>query len=122
MSENKVENGRRILIVEDEPLIAMMLEDMLDELGYAVAGVTPSVGTALAKIETTELDFAVLDMNLAGQPSIEVARAQSQRSKPFIIATGAGQGGLPVELAGRPVLSKPFDLAELKAALGRLEF
>ena len=114
----------RVLIVEDETLVAMLLEDMLADEGYEVAGSASNIPQALklASEEPAAFDIAILDVNLAGQPVFAVADALAQRGKPFAFATGYGQGGLPDAWRDRPTLQKPFSQADvarvLKTALG----
>ena len=80
----------RVLIVEDEFLLVMLLEDLLPTLGYTVAGSAGSVEHALAKLDTAEVDLAVVDVNLAGEPSFPVADALRARGVPFLFTTGYG--------------------------------
>jgi DNA-binding response OmpR family regulator len=111
----------RILIVEDEPLIAMMLEDFLDVLGREVAGTADSVGTALPIIEAGGFDAAILDVNLrAGEKSWPVADALAERGVPFLLATGGGDDGIAAGHQGRPVLAKPFTMDTVAKALDAL--
>lgn len=112
--------GLRLLIVEDEYLIAMLLEDMLIELGCVVAGIASEPKQALALIETTEIDAAVLDVNLDGVDSFDVAAALKEREKPFIFATGYGGSRIAPEFAGTPVIQKPYRMGELVKALAQL--
>ena len=100
-----------ILVVEDEPLIAMMLEDFLDALGYRLAGSCDGVGEALAQVEQGGFDAALLDVNLRdGQTSWPVADALSDQGRPFVIATGGGNDLIPDRHAGAPVLAKPYTI------------
>src|SRR5258705_10859170 len=85
---------RSILIVEDEPLIAMMLEDFLESLGHSVAGTCDSVECALKKVENGGFDLAILDVNLKGETVWPVASRLRERNVPFVIATG-GHGEHP---------------------------
>ena len=112
--------GRRILIVEDETIIAMLLEDMLEDLGCEVAAVAARTAAALAAIEAHPPDAAILDLNLDGVKSDEVADALSARGVPFLFATGYGDAGLSERYRDRPVLSKPFRRNDLERALERL--
>jgi CheY-like chemotaxis protein len=113
-------NGRRILVVEDEFLIRMMLEDMLADLGYAVAGVAGRVDEAADLAQRVECDVAILDVNLEGRDVYPVADLLAQRGLPFIFVTGYGGRGLPEEYRNRPTLQKPFQIDELGRALARL--
>lgn len=113
--------GRRILVVEDEALVAMLVEDALLDVGAVVLGPAATVAEALALLEREALpDAAVLDLNLAGEVSTPVADALVRRGVPFVVATGYGASGLPPGHGDVPVLAKPYDPDELTLALGRL--
>lgn len=108
----------KILIVEDEPLIVMMLEDFLDALGHQAAGNADSVARALARIETGGFDAAILDVNLTGgERSWPIADALAAAGIPFMLATGGSGDVIPPEHAARPVLPKPFSCDLLEKAL-----
>ncbi len=110
----------RILVVEDEFLIRMLLEDMLDELGYDMAA---GVGTiSEASEEATKGDFhaAILDVNLDGQEIYPVADILAARGLPFVFVTGYGERSLPDPHRGRPALQKPFQTEQLKTTLAEL--
>lgn len=111
---------RRILIVEDEALVAMLVEDALEEAGFGVIGPVRSVAQALEALETEQPDAAVLDLNLAGENSVAVADALVARGIPFVVATGYGAAGLPATHRDALVLPKPYDPADLTAILARL--
>ena len=110
----------RVFIVEDEFLLVMLLEDLLPTLGYTVAGSAGSVEHALAKLDTAEVDLAVVDVNLAGEPSFPVADALRARGVPFLFTTGYGQQGLPERFADAAVLAKPFRRQDIQNALAGL--
>jgi DNA-binding response OmpR family regulator len=107
----------RVLIVEDEMLVAMNIEDMLLDLGHEVAGIASRLAPGLALARDAEIDAAVLDVNLAGEPSFPIADLLEERGVPFIFATGYGLQGIEERYRGRTVLQKPFRLADLDAAL-----
>jgi CheY-like chemotaxis protein len=112
---------RRILVVEDEMLIGMLLEDMLTDMGHEVAAVVPRLKDALAAVERESFDLAVLDVHLHGESAFPVADALIAKGVPFIFATGYGERGLPENYRGRPVLQKPFardDLDRLLRTIG----
>jgi CheY-like chemotaxis protein len=109
--------ARRILVVEDELMIRMLLEDMLGELGYTVAAEAGRLDEALAAAKSAEIDVAILDVNLNGQPILPVADALAARGTPFVFATGYGERGLPEPYRDRPTLKKPFQLEGLKQML-----
>ena len=107
----------RILIVEDEPLIAMMLEDMLGELGYEVVGTAMRVDEALAMIAREPIDGALLDINVGREKIDPVADLLKERNCPFVFSTGDGRAGLPGGHEGRPYVAKPFRLQDLEKTL-----
>ena len=108
---------RRILIVEDEPFIALTLEDMLFELGFVVAGCVADVPAALALIGREEIDGALLDVNLGSQSIDAVADLLAERDCPFVFTTGYGRTGIPPAYANRAVLQKPFGMDDLATIL-----
>ena len=121
MTEASPAKKRRILVVEDEMLIGMLLEDMLTDMGHEVAAVVPRLKDALVAVERESFDLAVLDVHLHGESAFPVADALIAKGVPFIFATGYGERGLPENYRGRPVLQKPFardDLDRLLKAIG----
>ena len=112
---------RRILIVEDEPFIALALEAMLLELGFDVAGSATQVSAAVELIGREQIDGAILDVNLGLQRIDPVADILAARACPFFFTTGYGISGLPARHSGRAVLQKPFGLEQLFSVL-RAEF
>lgn len=111
-------HGRRVLVVEDETMIAMLVEDMLDELGCAVVGPAHALDVALALAKTeTDLDAALLDVNLAGQSVFPVADALRAKGVPAVFSTGYGEVGLKGHYRDAPVLQKPFRAGDLERAL-----
>ncbi|MGH7080555.1 MAG: response regulator [Acetobacteraceae bacterium] len=115
-------NGKvlRILIVEDEALIAMHLEDALIALGHHVAGMAARLDDALALARDAVLDFAVLDIRIIGGPSFPVADVLRGRGIPFFFASGFGREGLPAEYQDALILRKPYDVAELERMIAKL--
>jgi len=107
----------RILVVEDEMTIALLIEDMLNELGHEVVGLAMRLAPAVEFARTCAMDFAILDVNLDGKTSFSVADILRERGLPFAFATGYGPSGIESRFADCPVLKKPFDIAMLKAAL-----
>jgi CheY-like chemotaxis protein len=108
---------RRALVVEDEVLLAMMIEDMLGDLGHDVTARAARLSTAVEAARTAEIDFAMLDINLNGQTSFPAADVLAARGVPFVFATGYGARILVPPYLDRPVLQKPFSLDELRRAL-----
>jgi CheY-like chemotaxis protein len=110
-------DAKRILVVEDESMIRMLLEDMLDELGYTVAAGAGRIDEALEAAKTAEFDLAILDVNLNGLSIGPVADALVARGRPFVFATGYGEQGLPEAHRNRPTLKKPFQIEGLGRTL-----
>ena len=118
MADTPVLAGRRILVVEDEMMIAMLVEDMLTELGCSVVGPAHALAEALALAQSEPgLDAALLDVNLAGQPVFPVADALREKGVPAVFSTGYGDAGLRDIDRGAPVLQKPFRAGDLARAL-----
>jgi CheY-like chemotaxis protein len=115
-----VAQGLRLLVVEDEAMIAMAMEDMLTDLGCIVVDVAGSLAQALNRLDglADGLDGAILDVNLGGGETVyPVADALAVRGVPFIFATGYGAGGLDQRYRHTQILAKPVGLAVLRAAL-----
>ena len=112
---------QQILIVEDEPLIAMMLEDFLDVLDKQSAGTADCVAAALALIEGGTVDAAILDVNLrGGETSVPIADALAARGIPFLFATGGSGDSVDDRFRDRPRLMKPFTMDGVAKALEAL--
>jgi CheY-like chemotaxis protein len=110
----------RILLVEDEYLIRMLLEDMLADLGYEVAAAAGTLAEASDLAKTVELDLAILDVNIDGAQVFPIADILVGRGKPFVFVTGYGGNDLPDNFRGRPTLQKPFQIEDLKRTLAAL--
>jgi len=113
-------DSRRVLVVEDEALVAMLVEDALLDAGFGVMGPAATVEEAMALLDHERPDAVVLDLNLAGETSTPVADVLAARGIPYVIATGYGASGLPAGHQDAMVLAKPYDPAELTTMLGRL--
>jgi CheY-like chemotaxis protein len=109
--------GRRVLLVEDETMVAMMIEDLLADLGCELIGTASRVAEALRLVETLVLDIAVLDVNVGGETVFPVADALAARNVPFVFSTGYGVAGIEAGHLQRPVLQKPYGRDRLAAAL-----
>jgi DNA-binding response OmpR family regulator len=105
--------GLRVLVVEDEFLVATLIEDMLTSAGCVVSGSIPRLAEALDAAHRGTFDAAVLDVNLAGDRIDPVADVLSGRNVPFVFVTGYTTGALPAVHAERPRLCKPFKMADL---------
>jgi DNA-binding response OmpR family regulator len=109
--------GRRILVVEDEFLIAMEVEDILRALGAEVVGPFGRLGPALIAVQKEALDGAVLDVRLDGETSEQVAAELISRGVPVLLTTGYESEQLPPDLRHLPRLRKPFDERDLRDML-----
>lgn len=105
----------RVLIVEDEVVVALFLEDILAEFGYEVAGVVAYLDEAMAR--EPDYEMAVLDVHLNGHSVFDFADRLAAGGVPFVFATGYGERGIPERHRGRPVLQKPFQPHDLKRVL-----
>ena len=110
--------GRRVLIVEDESLVAMLLETILEDMGCVPVGPASTVDEGLQMVTGGEhIDAALLDVNVAGRQVFPIAEALKERGVPFVFSTGYGEGGLPDEWRGQSTLQKPFTEAAVRDAL-----
>jgi CheY-like chemotaxis protein len=111
---------KRALIVEDEAVVAVMIEEMLQDLGCDVVGMAGRLAQAIAKARELPIDFGVLDVNLGGEMTYDVADVLMERGIPFIFATGYGSAVISGKYAAMPVIQKPFAPVALEEALERL--
>lgn len=109
--------GRRVLVIEDEPLVTMLLEDELAEIGCEIVGLASQFPDAMAKAMSLSFDVAILDLNLEGRQTFPIAEALLDRGIPFVLETGYGTASLPEPLKAVPVLNKPFGRRQLETAL-----
>jgi CheY-like chemotaxis protein len=110
--------GRRVLIVEDESLVAMLLETILEDMCCTPVGPAATVDEGLQMVAGDEpLDAALLDVNVAGRQVFPIAEALRARGVPFVFSTGYGEGGLPDEWRGQSTLQKPFTESAVRDAL-----
>jgi CheY-like chemotaxis protein len=113
----KAAAGKRILVVEDELMIRMLLDGMLSDLGYTMAAEAGAIDEAMALAKQGEFDAAILDVNLNGEPITPVVEILIARGLPFVFATGYGQRGVPEAYRSNPTLQKPFQIEALAQAL-----
>jgi CheY-like chemotaxis protein len=109
--------GVRVLVVEDESLIAMLIEDTLYDLDCTVVAVASNLQDALEKASSMDFDVAILDVNLNGSPAFPIAERLVRRQIPFIFSTGYGLSGVPEAFGTVPVLAKPFRGGDVGRAL-----
>ena len=109
--------GLRVIVVEDESLVGMLLEDTLVDLGCTVVAIASELGEAREVLSSADFDAAILDVNLNGLRTFELAASLAQRRIPFVFSTGYGASILPEHFRGVPVLTKPFRQDEFRQAL-----
>ena len=111
--------GLRLLVVEDETLVAMMVEDILSDFGCVVVDVAGTLerGLQLAADRDLALDGAILDVNLGGEKVYPIADALSARGVPYVFATGYGLAGIAPAYAHAPALAKPYEPRVLEEAV-----
>jgi two-component SAPR family response regulator len=109
----------KVLVVEDESLVALDIENMLEEMGCKVVASVPRLLGALDLASRLDFDLAVLDINLAGEVVYPLAFRLAARGIPFVFSTGYSTASLPPELSDRPILKKPVMLANLKRAVAQ---
>lgn len=115
-----MDTPRSILIVEDEPMIAMMLEDFLESLGHRVVGTCDSVEVALGFVEKGGFDVAIIDVQLKdGERVWPVADRLAEAGTPFVLATGGYVEAPPEAHAAAPVLAKPYTIDAIEPALAQ---
>ncbi len=108
---------RRILVVEDEPLIAMDIEAELTSRGWEAVICVGTASAALKLLDTEEITAAVLDINLRGSKSFQIADVLERRNIPFLFLSGDSGESRPDDLKGRPLLSKPINYQHLHTVL-----
>jgi len=111
---------QRILVVEDEMIVALFIEDLVQELGHEVAGTVSRLDEAMARGQQGDFDLAILDVHLHGQDVFPFAELLRDRGTPFIFATGYGERGIPEHLRVAPTLQKPFRPDELADMIAKL--
>lgn len=112
--------GKRILLIEDEPLVAMDLEELIRGAGCRIAATAATVAAARDAVETTPCDAALLDANLGGEAVDEIAAALTRKGIPFAFATGHGRDALPAAFREAPLIGKPFEPEQVLAVLADL--
>jgi len=115
--DNEQLNGLRVLVVEDEAAISMLLEDMLLDFGCAIVGPAARLSVALDLAKSGSFDLAILDVNLAGESIYPVADALAERKRPFVFSTGYGGAGIKDPYRNRPVVQKPFSQQDLRRTM-----
>jgi CheY-like chemotaxis protein len=113
-------DGKRVLLVEDEPLVSMMLADMLSAFGHKVDGPYSRFGDAILAAKTGNLQAGILDVNLGGEKTYAVADILTNRKIPFAFVTGYGPDSIVSAFSHAPVLQKPIEAAKLHALLQQI--
>lgn len=111
---------KRVLLVEDEPLVNQLIEDMLDELGYETLRAPTDLSSATEMAKSERFDLAILDMVIDDGNTFSIAGLLDARKVPFIFVTGLDTSKVGDKLGGLIVLKKPFGAAALDAALQRI--
>ena len=118
--DDELLSGKRVLVVEDEMLVAMQIEDMLSDLGCTSITVAGTIETALDQIDGGKFDLATLDLNLNATRSLPVAEALGSRRIPYALATGYSAKGIEEALADCPILRKPYSFQQFKEVIRKL--
>lgn len=109
--------GCRVLIVEDDAMLSMLLQDLLSALGCEITGTAARFDDAARKCEVLTFDVALLDINLRGERTLPIAEAMQRRGQRFVLTTGYGTTVLPESLRAAPMLQKPYRKQDLESAL-----
>lgn len=112
--------GRRILLVEDSPVVAPFTADLLEELGCSVVGPAPNMAAARELIESEEFDAAIMDIHMRGERVFPLCEALEARRVPFILTSGYADWQIPDKWKDRPRLQKPYTIEEVRQALAKL--
>lgn len=109
--------GRRVLVIEDESMVVMLIESLLSEIGCELVGTASSFNEALQKVKSVAFDVAILDVDLNGQPTVPIAEELARCGVRFVFATGGALTALPDSLRKVPLLQKPFQREDLARVL-----
>ena len=112
--------GKRILVVEDSPVVAPFTADVLGELGCEVVGPAPNMAAARELIESAQLDAALMDVHIRGERVFPLCDLLDSKGVPFILTSGYADWQMPDKLHKRPRLQKPYTLAQVEKALAML--
>jgi CheY-like chemotaxis protein len=110
--------GRRILVVEDSPVVGPFTADLLGELGCEVVGPAPNMASARECIETEDFDAALMDIHIRGERVFPLCDLLAERNVPFVLTSGYADWHMPDEWTGRPRLQKPYTIDEVAEVLG----
>ncbi|PYD93699.1 response regulator [Pseudomonas syringae pv. pisi] len=110
----------KVLLVEDETMLAMLMEMMLEDLGFATAYHASTLNDGIEYARNGEYDLAILDINIIGGDSFPIAAAIADRGIPFMFCSGYGRLGIPDAWLNRRCVAKPFSAEQLSEALSEL--
>jgi CheY-like chemotaxis protein len=118
MKADEIElSGRRVLVIEDEWIVTLLIQETLADIGCEVVGTASRFDDAAEKARSLSFEVAILDVNLNGRQTIPIAEALAERGVAFVFATGYGAANLPESLRTAPILQKPFHQRDLERAL-----
>ena len=112
--------GRRILIVEDSPVVGPFTADLLEELGCKVVGPAPNMAVGRALIDSEKIDAALMDVHIRGERVFALCETLAAKGVPFVLTSGYADWNMPERWRDRPRLQKPYTLAKVEEALRRL--
>ena len=112
--------GRRILVVEDSPVVAPFTADVLDELGCVVVGPAPNMAAARELVEAGEFDAALMDIHIRGAHVFPLCEILEAKRIPFVLTSGYADWQMPEKWEGRPRLQKPYTVDQVEKALNAL--
>lgn len=110
-------SGKRVLVVEDSPVVAPFAEAILELLGAVVIGPAGSMADARELSHSEDIDVAVVDVRIRGEKSYAICEILTRRSVPFVLTSGYADWSLPEEFEDRPQLPKPYNIEDLEKAL-----
>ncbi len=112
--------GRRILLVEDSPVVGPFTAEILGDLGFEVVGPAPNMAAARELVEGEPIDAAIMDVHIRGERVFSLCDALEARNVPFVLTSGYADWQMPDKWEDRPRLNKPYTIGEIEAALGGL--
>lgn len=112
--------GKRILVVEDSPVVAEVSQQMLQDLGCEVVGPAPNMALARSLAEEEPFDAAILDVRIRGEKAFSICEILASRGIPFLLTSGYGSWDLPVKWADSPTMAKPYTRDDLEIGLAGL--
>jgi CheY-like chemotaxis protein len=120
IEQNRTFEGKRILIIEDSPVVGPYTADVLEELGCRVVGPAPNMAAARELIDIEQFDAAVMDVHIRGERVFTLCEVLESRGIPFVLSSGYADWTMPQKWEDRPRLQKPYTLSDVSAALGAI--